>query len=208
MGTGTNLGSNSSSPKPPSEEVETFHISQSRGMTSPHSTEICDSRAQAHFTTLTTVWVKKKKKFINRWGFCHISCCYLCVRAKVLQSCPILPTPGTVARQAPLSMGILQARVLQWVAVPSSSRGSSRPKDWTPSLLSHWQAGSLPLAPPGKISATCEVKCKSLSRVPTLWPHGLQPTRLLCPWNSPGKNTSTTCDLMQILRWQIHFCNA
>ena len=61
MGTGTNLGSNSSSPKPPSEEVETFHISQSRGMTSPHSTEICDSRAQAHFTTLTTVWVKKKK---------------------------------------------------------------------------------------------------------------------------------------------------
>ena len=23
----------------------------------------------------------------------------------------------------------------------------------------------------------------------TLWPHGLQPTRLLCPWDSPGKNT-------------------
>ena len=23
----------------------------------------------------------------------------------------------------------------------------------------------------------------------SLWPHGLQPTRLLCPWNSPGKNT-------------------
>ena len=22
-----------------------------------------------------------------------------------------------------------------------------------------------------------------------LWPHGLSPTRLLCPWNSPGKNT-------------------
>ena len=27
-------------------------------------------------------------------------------------------TPWTVARQAPLSMGILQARVLEWVAVP------------------------------------------------------------------------------------------
>ena len=23
----------------------------------------------------------------------------------------------------------------------------------------------------------------------SLRPHGLQPTRLLCPWNSPGKNT-------------------
>ena len=23
----------------------------------------------------------------------------------------------------------------------------------------------------------------------SLWPHGLQPTRLLCPWGSPGKNT-------------------
>ena len=28
--------------------------------------------------------------------------------------------PSTVARQAPLSMGILQARILQWVAMPSS----------------------------------------------------------------------------------------
>ena len=23
----------------------------------------------------------------------------------------------------------------------------------------------------------------------SLWPHGLEPTRLLCPWDSPGKNT-------------------
>ena len=23
----------------------------------------------------------------------------------------------------------------------------------------------------------------------SLWPHGLQPTRLFCPWNFPGKNT-------------------
>ena len=26
-----------------------------------------------------------------------------------------------------------------------------------------------------------------------LWPHGLQPTRLLCPWDSPGKNTGVGC---------------
>ena len=47
--------------------------------------------------------------------------------------------------------GILQARILEWVAM-SSSRGSSRPRDQAPCLLCllHWQAGSLPLAPPGK----------------------------------------------------------
>ena len=32
--------------------------------------------------------------------------------------------------QAPLSMGILQARILEWVAIPSS-RGSFPPRDWT-----------------------------------------------------------------------------
>ena len=39
--------------------------------------------------------------------------------------------------------GILQARILEWVAIPSS-RGSSI------LCLLHWQVGSLPLAPPGK----------------------------------------------------------
>ena len=27
----------------------------------------------------------------------------------------------------------------------------------------------------------------------SLWPHGLHPTRLLCPWDSPGKNTGVGC---------------
>ena len=39
-------------------------------------------------------------------------------------------TPWTVARQAPLSMGILQARVLEWVAMPFSRR-SSQPRNRT-----------------------------------------------------------------------------
>ena len=44
-------------------------------------------------------------------------------------------TPWTVAHQAPLSMGILQATILDWVAMPSS-RGSSWPRDrtWSPAL--------------------------------------------------------------------------
>ena len=39
-------------------------------------------------------------------------------------------TPETVAHQAPLSMGIVQARILEWVAMPSS-KGSSQPRDRT-----------------------------------------------------------------------------
>jgi len=27
----------------------------------------------------------------------------------------------------------------------------------------------------------------------SLWPHGLQPTRLLCPWDFPGKSTGVGC---------------
>ena len=39
-------------------------------------------------------------------------------------------TSSTVPHQGPLSMGILQARILEWVAMPSS-RGSSQPRDRT-----------------------------------------------------------------------------
>jgi len=39
-------------------------------------------------------------------------------------------TPRIAAHQAPLFMGILQARVLKWVAMPSSRR-SSQPRDRT-----------------------------------------------------------------------------
>ena len=35
--------------------------------------------------------------------------------------------------------------------------------------------------------------CEPPSRVPILWPHGLGPTRLLCPWNFPGKNPGVGC---------------
>ena len=39
-------------------------------------------------------------------------------------------TPWTVAHQTPLSIGILQAKILEWVAMPSS-RGSSQSRDRT-----------------------------------------------------------------------------
>ena len=30
----------------------------------------------------------------------------------------------------------------------------------------------------------------------SLWPHGLEPTRLLCPWDSPSKNTGVGCHFL------------
>ena len=52
-----------------------------------------------------------------------------------------------VAHQVPLSMGILQARKLDWVAM-LSSRGFSQPKDRT--QVSCIAGGSLLSGPPGK----------------------------------------------------------
>ena len=35
--------------------------------------------------------------------------------------------------------------------------------------------------------------CLVVQSCPTLRHHGLQPTRLLCPWDSPGKNARVCC---------------
>ena len=54
----------------------------------------------------------------------------LAVLCLVIQSCPTLWDPWTVAHQASLTMRILQARILEWVAM-CSYRGSSQTRDWT-----------------------------------------------------------------------------
>ena len=56
-------------------------------------------------------------------------------------------TPWTTARQPPLSLGILQAGILEWVAMPSS-RGSSQPRAQT--QVSRLQVDSVLSEPPGK----------------------------------------------------------
>ena len=76
-------------------------------------------------------WVRKTKTFVD------VSAA---AATWLLQLCPTLCDPMTAACQAPLFMGILLARVLGWVAMPSS-RGSSPPgiKPGSPAL----QADSL-----------------------------------------------------------------
>ena len=53
---------------------------------------------------------------------------YMCVQ--LLQSCPALCIPMNCSPPGSSVHGILQARMLEWVAI-SSSRGSSWPRDWT-----------------------------------------------------------------------------
>ena len=71
---------------------------------------------------------------------------------KVAQSCLTLCDPMNCSLPGSSVHGILQARIVEWVAMPFS-RGFSWPRDQTSLLhLLHWQAGSLlvPLMPPGK----------------------------------------------------------
>ena len=68
----------------------------------------------------------------------------------MLQSCLTLYDPMDYSPPGSSIHGILQARKLEWVAMPPS-RGSSQPRDQTRvSYLLLWQVGSLPLTPPGK----------------------------------------------------------
>ena len=90
------------------------------------------------FKALYHIFRKQKIRVLPVICVCMLSH-FSCVR--------IFVTPWTVAHQAPLSMGSLQARILEWVAKPSS-RGSSQPRNpMGPPAL---QADSLPAELPGK----------------------------------------------------------
>ena len=70
--------------------------------------------------------------------------------AKSLQSCLTLFDPIDCSLPGSSVHGILQARILEWVAMPSS-RGIFLTQGSNPHLfcLLHWQAGYLQLVPPG-----------------------------------------------------------
>ena len=56
--------------------------------------------------------------------------CQYCVLRLVAQSCLTFRDPMNCSLPGFSVLGILQARVLEWLAMPSS-RGSSQPRDWT-----------------------------------------------------------------------------
>ena len=93
--------------------------------------------------------------------------------AKSLQSCPTLCDPIDGSPPGCPVPGTLQARTLEWVAISFSNA-------WK------WKA-----------------KEKSLSPVQLFATHGQQPTRLLRPWDFPGKSTGVGCHCL--LQKQLGF---
>jgi len=65
----------------------------------------------------------------NLWYYARYShsCAVLCL---ITSHVWLSLTPWIIACQAPVSMGILQAEILEWAAMPSSKK-SSQPRDWT-----------------------------------------------------------------------------
>ena len=64
--------------------------------------------------------------------------------------CPTLCDPMDCCQPGSSVLGILQARILEWVAVPTSM-GSSQPSDWTHvSCISCIAGGFFTTEPPGK----------------------------------------------------------
>ena len=73
------------------------------------------------------------------------------MKVKVTQSCMILCDPADCSLPSFSIHGILQARILEWVAIPSF-RGSSRPRNGT--HISCLTGGFFTTEPPGKPQTT------------------------------------------------------
>ena len=115
----------------------------------------------------------------------------VCVCVLVTQLCLILCNPKGCSPPGSSVHGILQATILEWVAIPFS-RGSSQLRD---QIQVSWIAGGF-----FTIWATrkAPLKCKNyvlshFSCIRLFATYGLQPARLLCPWDFPSKKTGVRC---------------
>ena len=131
-------------------------------------------------------------------------------------------TPWTVTRQAPLSTGF--ARQECWIGLPFPSPGDLLDPG-IESVSPELAGGFFTTEPPGKPRPSIHVSFSEALQVvlpadqvgdygefssvaqlcPTLRPHGLQPTRLLHPWDFPGKSTGVGCHCL--LRNKSHKTN-
>ena len=97
--------------------------------------------------------------------------------AKSLQLCPTVCNPIDSSPQAPPSLGFSRQEHWSGLPLPSPMHESEKWK-WSHSVMSD-----------------------------SLWPHGLQPSRLLRPWDFPGKSTGVGCHcLLRSSSWD--HCNA
>ena len=89
----------------------------------------------------------------------------VCVLGLVTQACP------TPCDPVDLSMGIVQVRILEWVAM-SSSRGSSQPRDRTQvsstagGFFTVWATGEVPIQCPLRFQAQGDLCLRAHALVP------------------------------------------
>ena len=81
---------------------------------------------------------------------CVCVCVSVCLCVLLFYSQPTLCDPIDCSPAESSVHGILQARILEWVAMPFSRGSSCQGSNLHLLHLLHWQAGFLPLAPPGK----------------------------------------------------------
>ena len=95
-------------------------------------------------------------------------------------SSTLLPTPSTPQTPHPLDGG---------------ANSLSLAKSGSPRLRTSPSMGEAPA-----LKDTCpkifSLKVWKCYMCDSLWSHGLQPTRLLCPWYFPGKKTGVGCQLL------------
>ena len=91
--------------------------------------------------------------------------------AKSLQSCPTLCDPIDCSPPGPPSLGFSKQEHWSGLPFPSPVHESEK-----------WKGGLSVVSDSSR-------------------PHGPQPTRLLCPWNFPGKSTGVGCHRLVGLYW-------
>ena len=99
------------------------------------------------------------------------------VKVKSLSRVWLSATPRTAAYQAPPPMGFFQARVLEWVAIAFSGTRL------LVIIIIHSGERSFKMF---WVSSQFSVQFSSSVVPDSLWPYGLQHTRLPCPSPTPG----------------------
>ena len=119
-------------------------------------------------------------------------------RMCVLSCVQLTAIPWTVARQAPRSSGFPRQEYWSGLPFPPPGHlpdpGIAPVSLGSPALVDGFLTTSAASEAPGMGLVFTSVWCVGHSVVSdSLQPHGLRPTRVLCPWNSTGKHTGVCC---------------
>ena len=142
-------------------------------------------------------YVEKSKKLLARKDIRVLVRMHACMLS--LQSCLTLCDAMDYSAPGSPTHGILQARILEWVGIPFSE-GSSGPRDRTHisyascvgrQVLCHWHYLGSPL-----VRSSVQFSHSVVSN--SLWPHGLQHSRLPCPSLTP-RAYSNSCPSRSVM---------